>query len=100
MEIDSDGLLDLYERDSDNVRKSSNKKAKKAKQTMNQTKIIPMTEVKLPEIITVKEFAEKIKKQASEIVKKLFGLGILATVNQDIDFDTAFLIAQDFGITA
>ena len=100
MEIDSDGLLDLYERDSDNVRKSSNKKAKKAKQTMNQTKIIPMTEVKLPEIITVKEFAEKIKKQASEIVKKLFGLGILATVNQDIDFDTAYLIAQDFGITA
>ena len=100
MEINSDGLLDLYERDSDNVRKSSNKKAKKAKQAMNQTKIIPMTEVKLPEVMTIKEFAEKIKKQASEIVKKLFGLGILATVNQDIDFDTAYLIAQDFGITA
>ena len=100
MEIDSDGLLDLYERDSDNVRKSSNKKAKKAKQEMKQTKIIPMTEVKLPEVMTVKEFAEKIKKQASEIIKKLFALGTLATVNQDIDFDTAFLIAQEFGITA
>ena len=100
MEIDSDGLLDLYERDSDNVRKSSNKKAKKAKLEMKQTKIIPMTEVKLPEVMTVKEFAEKIKKQASEIVKKLFALGTLATVNQDIDFDTAFLIAQEFGITA
>ena len=59
-----------------------------------------MTEVKLPEVMTVKEFAEAIKKQASEVIKKLFGLGIMATVNQDIDFDTAYLIASDFGINA
>ena len=102
MEINSDsGLLDLYERDSDTSRKSGSKKNKlKNKPKLNQTKIIPMTEVKLPETMTVKEFAEKIKKQASEIVKKLFGLGIMATVNQDIDFDTAFLIASEFGINA
>lgn len=99
MEINSDGLMDLYERDSDNVRKS-NKKIKKQKTAMKQTKIIPMTEVKLPEVMTVKEFAEAIKKQASEIVKKLFGLGIMATINQDIDFDTAYLVASEFGITA
>ncbi len=99
MEISSDGLMDLYERDSDNVRKS-NKKLKKQKNAMKQTKIIPMTEVKLPEIMTVKEFAETIKKQASEIIKKLFGLGIMATQNQDIDFDTAYLVASEFGITA
>lgn len=99
MEINSDGLMELYERDSDNVRKS-NKKIKKQKNAMKQTKIIPMTEVKLPEIMTVKEFAEAIKKQASEIVKKLFALGIMATINQDIDFDTAYLIASEFGITA
>jgi len=67
---------------------------------MNQTKIIPMTEVKLPEMMTVKEFAEAIKKQAAEVIKKLFALGIMATVNQEIDFDTAFLIAEEFGITA
>lgn len=99
MEIDSDGLLDLYERDTDTFKKSS-KKAKKSKTELKQTKIIPMTEVKLPEVMTVKEFAEAIKKQASEVIKKLFGLGIMATVNQDIDFDTAYLIASDFGINA
>lgn len=99
LEISSEGLMDLYERDSDSIRKSS-KKSKKPKVEMKQTKIIPMTEVKLPDIMTVKEFAEAIKKQASEIIKKLFALGILATVNQDIDFDTAYLIAADFGITA
>ncbi len=97
----SSGMLDLYERDSDLSRKSgSKKKNSKQKQTINQTKIIPMTEVKLPETMSVKEFAEKIKKQASEVIKKLFNLGIMATVNQDIDFDTAFLIANEFGITA
>ncbi len=97
----SSGMLDLYERDSDLSRKSgSKKKNANKKQTVNQTKIIPMTEVKLPETMSVKEFAESIKKQASEVIKKLFALGIMATVNQEIDFDTAFLIAQEFGITA
>ena len=102
MEVDSSsGLLDLYERDSDLSRKSSgSKKKQKAKIEIKQTKIIPMTEVKLPETMTVKEFAEAIKKQASEVIRKLFALGIMATVNQEIDFDTAFLIAGEFGITA
>ena len=98
MEISQDGLMDLYERDSD-LRKGSGKK-KKAKEEKTPMKIVPMTEVKLPETMTVKEFAEAIKKQASEVIKKLFSMGIMATVNQDIDFDTAYLIASEFGITA
>lgn len=101
LEVDSSsGLLDLYERDSDLSRKSYGKKKQKQKVELKQTKIIPMTEVKLPETMTVKDFAEAIKKQASEVIKKLFALGILATVNQDIDFDTAYLVAGEFGITA
>ena len=101
MEISQEGLMDLYERDSDLSRKSYGKKKTKApKVEMKQTKIIPMTEVKLPETMTVKEFAEAIKKQSSEVIKKLFSMGIMATVNQDIDFDTAYLIAGEFGITA
>lgn len=101
MEVDSNsGMLDLYERETDLSRRRGVKKSKNQKQTMNQTKIIPMTEVKLPEIMTVKYFAETIKKQANEVIKKLFALGIMATVNQEIDFDTAFLISQEFGITA
>ena len=98
MEISQDGLMDLYERDSD-LRKGSGKK-KKAKEEKTPIKIVPMTEVKLPETMTVKDFAEAIKKQASEVIKKLFSMGIMATVNQDIDFDTAYLIASEFGITA
>ncbi len=101
MEIDSEGLMDLYERESDLTRKGYGKKKNKTPKTeMKQTKIIPMTEVKLPETMTVKEFAEAIKKSTSEVIKKLFSMGIMATVNQDIDFDTAYLIASEFGITA
>ncbi len=101
MEISQDGLMDLYERDSDLSRKGySKKKAKTPKVEMKQTKIIPMTEVKIPENISVKEFAEAIKKQASDVIKKLFSMGIMATINQEIDFDTAYLIASEFGITA
>ena len=50
------------------------------------------------ETITVKELSEKIGKPAAEIIKKLFILGIMATINQEIDFDTCSLIASDYDI--
>ena len=48
---------------------------------------------------TVKELSEKIGKPVNEIVKKLMLLGIMATINSNIDFETAELVASDFGIT-
>lgn len=50
------------------------------------------------ETITVKDLSEKIGKPVAEIIKKLFNLGILATINQDIDYDTCSLIAADYDI--
>ncbi len=50
------------------------------------------------ELITVKDLSEKIGKTVAEIVKKLFMLGIMATINQEIDYDTASLVCSDFGI--
>ncbi len=97
----SNELMDLYVRPGDFYKKGNKRRNQKPhRANLNQTKIIPMTEVKLPEVMSVKEFSEAIKKQSSEIIKKLFALGIMATVNQEIDFDTAFLIAEEFGITA
>ena len=54
--------------------------------------------LEIPETITVGEFASKIGKGAAEVIKKLMLLGVMATVNQPIDFETAQLIASDFGI--
>ena len=50
------------------------------------------------EMISVKELSEKIGKPAAEIIKKLFMLGIMATINQEIDFDTCELIASEYNI--
>ena len=54
--------------------------------------------IEIPEMITVGELAQKLGKPAAEIVKKLMMLGVMATITQSIDFDTALLIADDFGI--
>ena len=50
------------------------------------------------ETITVRDFSEKIGKPAAEILKKLFMMGIVANINQDIDFETCELIAMDYNI--
>lgn len=49
------------------------------------------------ESITVKELAEKMKKSPAEIIKKLLMLGVMATINQEIDADTATIVAAEFG---
>jgi translation initiation factor IF-2 len=51
------------------------------------------------DMISVKDLTEKLGKPAGEIIKKLFMLGIMATINNEIDYDTANLVAQEFGIT-
>ncbi len=54
-------------------------------------------EVALPEEMTVGELALTLKVQASEIVKKLMGLGVMASISDVIDFDTASLVAMEIG---
>ncbi len=57
------------------------------------------TEIELPESIIVKDFAEKLGREVGEVIKKLLMGGIMATINQEIDFETASLIADEFGVT-
>lgn len=57
------------------------------------------TSVELPETIIVKDFAERLGRDVGEVMKKLLMGGIMATINQELDFDTASLIADEFGVT-
>ena len=66
----------------------------------SKQKIFQLTEITIPETITVKDLAVELKKTAAEVIKKLFGYGIMATINNEVDFDTAFLVAEEFGVTA
>ncbi len=53
--------------------------------------------VLIPDEITVSELAVKLKATAAEVIKKLIGLGVMATQNETIDFDTAALVAEEMG---
>ncbi|MBQ7098064.1 MAG: translation initiation factor IF-2, partial [Clostridia bacterium] len=53
--------------------------------------------VLVPDTITVGELAERLEKSSTEVIKKLMMLGIMASVNESLDFDTASLIVEDFG---
>jgi len=48
--------------------------------------------------MTVGELAKLLHKDASEVIKKLMMMGVLATINQDLDLDTVLLIAAEFGV--
>ncbi|NLY88055.1 MAG: translation initiation factor IF-2 [Firmicutes bacterium] len=61
----------------------------------------PTTNVKsvqIPGSITVKEFAQAIEVAAAEVIKKLIALGVMAGINQEINFDTAALVGEEFGV--
>ena len=52
--------------------------------------------ITIPEMITVGELAARLKATSSEVIKKLMMMGVMATINQEIDFDTATLVAMEF----
>lgn len=56
--------------------------------------------VQIPDEITVGELANRLKITSSEVIKKLMLNGVMATVNQTIDFDTAFIITEELGAKA
>jgi translation initiation factor IF-2 len=57
-------------------------------------------EVQLPETITVGELASRMAVKASEVIKTMMKMGVMATINQPIDQDTAQLVVEEFGHTA
>ena len=93
------GMLDYYDLTTQRGRRGK-KRPNKNQEERTKQKIFQLTEIEIPETITVKDLATEMKKTTAEVIKKLLGYGIMATINNEIDFDTAFLIAQEFSITA
>ena len=92
------GMLDYYDLSTQRNRKA--KKKQKDQEEVSKQKIFKLTEITIPEVITVKDLATELKKTASEVITKLIGYGIMATLNNELDFDTAFLVAEEFGVKA
>ena len=93
------GMLDYYDLSTERGKKGKRKNQKNTEER-NKQKIFKLTEVTIPENISVKDLAAELKKTSGEVITKLMGLGIMATINQELDFDTAFLVAGEFGVTA
>ena len=54
-------------------------------------------EVVVPEIITVQELANRMAEKSADVIKKLMSLGVMATINQPIDADTAQIVVEEMG---
>ncbi len=86
----------------DDSQMGNRRKAKRNQAEAQQPKPAPVVidhAVITTETITVKDLSEKLGKPANEILKKLLMLGIIANINQELDFDTCELIAGEFNIT-
>ncbi|MDY2900965.1 MAG: translation initiation factor IF-2 [Candidatus Borkfalkiaceae bacterium] len=88
--------IDDFDENKSGYRKARNKKDKKAEE---QTQTIKIEKAVInKEIIPIKELSEKLGISAIEITKKLFKEGIMKTINDSVDYDTAGVIAADLGI--
>ena len=93
-----DGMLEYYDLTTQRGRKGKKKNVKD--ESRNKQRIFKLKEITIPESISVKDLAQELKKTAGEVIMKLMSLGIMATLNNEVDFDTAFLVAEEFGVTA
>ncbi|KHO62504.1 translation initiation factor IF-2 [Thermoanaerobacter sp. YS13] len=108
-EVDQQKEEDIFEDNLEDIEKErvykksfkkGNKKNKKNNKKMVLTEEKEEDEIKIitiPEFLTVKELAEKMKVNPTEIIKKLIAKGIMVTVNQQIDFENAAKIAEEYG---
>ncbi len=78
--------------------KGKDKGAKGKKSTQPVTKA--PTSVTLPDEIMVSDLASRLKVTSAEVVKRLMLLGMMVTVNQTVDYDTAAIVAEEMGIAA
>ena len=92
------GMLEYYDLTTQRGRKGKKKNVKE--EGRNKQKIFKLKEITIPESISVKDLATELKKTAGEVIMKLMSLGVMATLNNEIDFDTAYLVAEEFGVTA
>ncbi len=99
--MSDDFVIETFYDDAEEMKKAK-KAEKRLKKNKKKEKYIPpkavLTDITIGETITVKELAEALKKTAAEVIKRLFLMGVVATQNQEIDFDTAVIIGDEFGV--
>ena len=75
----------------------SSKKKEISSGELNQTTKKVIKEVKIPEIISVQELSNRMAEKSANVIKALMKMGVMVTINQNVDADTAEIIAEEFG---
>jgi translation initiation factor IF-2 len=93
---------DLY--DGRTLRPKGKKAGKKGKEEAKKVKHTEITvpkaikrRIKIPEAVTVSELARAMGVKAAEVIKRLMAFGVVSNINQPIDFESANVVADDFG---
>ncbi|KIY21500.1 MULTISPECIES: translation initiation factor IF-2 [Mesobacillus] len=93
-----------FNKNKQNNRNKNQQNQNKGRQNQQQVQQQPKKVKELPvkitftESLTVAELAKKLNREPSEIIKKLFMLGVMATINQELEKDAIELIATDYGV--
>lgn len=80
------------------IRKGNSSKAKEEDDEVQSSEAEMNDIIEIEETITVKEFSEKLKKPATEVIRELIFCGVMAGINQEIDFNTAKKAAEKFDV--
>ncbi|WP_311482459.1 translation initiation factor IF-2 [uncultured Anaerococcus sp.] len=78
-------------------KKNKKRKSKKSNRQEKSMKANKESRIEIPETVNVKAFADKLGESPNSVIGKLIGLGTMAGLNDQIDFDTANLVAMEFG---
>ena len=85
------------QRDNKGRKKQANKTNKKNQPSEPKQKLLP-EKIEFEGSLSVGELAKKLHREPSELIKKLFLLGVMATINQELDADTIGVICEEYGV--
>ena len=77
-------------------RQEEQEKMKRLQRQQQMAKKVQL-KVSIPDEINVGEFAQRMKRTAADVIKELMKLGVMASISQTIDFDTAAIVAEEMG---
>ena len=90
--------IETRERSLASVKRARQKELKNANKDDNKENLKPVKrDINIPEAITVRELANKMAEQSSNVIKFLFGMGVTVTINQTLAADTAEYLVKEFG---
>jgi len=90
--------IEARQRSLASVKRAREKEQKNSNKKENKENLKPVKrDVNIPEVITVRELANRMAEQSSNVIKHLFGMGVTVTINQSLAADTAEYLVKEFG---